>query len=96
MAILVSGYLVSQENMIIVMYPFKYLSPNKWAYQVYVLNEYNDLTLNCSPKCDPIQSLGFKESMEESIWATAILGVTFYISAFVALILISKKFQNQI
>ena len=47
---LVSGFFVSQDNMVVIMYPFKFLSPFKWAFQVYILNEYNGLTLDCSPK----------------------------------------------
>ena len=86
---LVSGFFVSQNNMIPVMYPIKYISPYKWSYQVYLQNEYSGLVLDCSPSCNPLQSLGFDETMEQSIWATAILGVSFYSFAFIALQIIS-------
>ena len=88
-SMLVSGFFVSQDNMIPVMYPLKYISPYKWSFQALVLNEYRDLTLSCSPTCNPLQSLGFEETMEESIWATAILGVSFYAMTYIALIIVS-------
>ena len=86
---LVSGFFVSQSNMIPVMYPFKYISPYKWSFQSYLQNEYNGLTLDCSPSCNPLQSLGFNETMEQSIWATAILGVSYYTFSYIALLLIT-------
>lgn len=91
---LVSGFFVSQDNMIPIMYPIKYISLFKWAFQVYLKNEYNGLTLDCSPSCNPLQSLGFNETMEQSIWATAILGVGYYTLAFLALLLVSHKSRS--
>ena len=88
-AMLVSGFFVSQDNMIPVMYPLKYISPYKWSFQALVLNEYRDLTLSCSPTWNPVQSLGFKETMELSIWVTAILGVSFHVMAYFALLAVT-------
>ena len=87
---LVSGFFVSQNNMVLIMYPIKYISPYKWAFQTYLLNEYSDLSLSCSPACNPLQSLGFEETLGESIWATAILGVSYYIMTYIALHIVCR------
>ena len=83
--ILVAGFFVNQNNMIPVTYPFEYISMFKYAYQVFTLNEYKNLHLDCHPKCDPVASFDFDETMEESIIATACLGVGFYMIGYIAL-----------
>ena len=82
---LFAGFFVSQDNLLPVLIPFEYISLYKWSYQVYIQNEYDGLTLSCYPTCNPLQSLGFNETKNESIWSTAIVGVAYYILAYIAL-----------
>jgi ABC-type multidrug transport system permease subunit len=46
---LLSGYFVNQDNIVPVLTPFEYISPFKYALQVLVINEYDDLPLDCHP-----------------------------------------------
>jgi len=43
---LLSGFFSNQADMLPVLVPFKYVSPFKWGFQVYALNEYRDLKLS--------------------------------------------------
>ena len=88
---LLSGFFVSQDNPIPILKPIQYLSPFKYAYQAYVLNEYDGLYLTWSPKCDPVSSLGFTEDMKTSIWATIAIGFGFYLISYISLILLVRR-----
>ena len=88
---LLSGFFVSQSNPIPILKPIQYLSPFKYAYQVYVYNEYDGLYLTCSPTCDPVGSLGFTDSKSTSILATIAICFGFYLISYVMLILLSKR-----
>ena len=90
-SMVVSGFFVSQDNMVSVLIPFKYISPNKWAFQAYLLNEYEGLVLDWSPRWNPLQSLGFEETLGESILATAILGIVWYILTYLTLCIIARN-----
>jgi ATP-binding cassette, subfamily G (WHITE), eye pigment precursor transporter len=79
---LVGGYLVNQNNFVLVMKPFEYTSLYKYAYQVFIINEYEDLDLDCAPECYPVKQLDFEETMDESIIATACLCVGLYVIAY--------------
>lgn len=46
---LFSEYFVSTDNAFVITYPFKYFNPIKYAFTVYVLNEYDDLEFDCEP-----------------------------------------------
>ena len=91
---LISGFFVNADNMVPVMIPVKYLSPYKWVFQAYVLNEYRDLHLSCSPSCDPTSGLGFDETLDESIWSTAIIGFGCYVGAYITLTVISYRSKH--
>mmetsp|Transcript_9658 Transcript_9658/g.10818 ORF Transcript_9658/g.10818 Transcript_9658/m.10818 type:complete len:257 (+) Transcript_9658:1298-2068(+) len=88
---LVSGFFVDQSIMLPVVYPFSYISLFKWSFQVYLPNEYEGLTLSCSPRCDPVKAMDFNESKDLSIIITAVLGVVFYIIAYIILLYKSYK-----
>lgn len=44
--ILMSGFFVKQDNAIPILKPFQYIDPVKYAFQVYLINEYNGLSLS--------------------------------------------------
>ena len=43
---LLSGFFVNQDNIVPVLYPFEFISPFKWGFQVLAYNEYDDLSLD--------------------------------------------------
>jgi len=43
---LVGGFFVNQNNFIVVLKPFEYISLPKYGFQVFTLNEYKDLDLS--------------------------------------------------
>lgn len=88
---LLSGFYVNQDNMLPVLIPFQYISLFKFGYQVFTQNEYDDLDLDCHPKCDPMKTYGFNETMGEGIIATAALGVGFYLIAYIALRIFASR-----
>ena len=91
---LVSGFFVNADNMVPVMIPVKYLSPYIWGFQAYVLNEYRDLNLSCSPSCNPTSGLGFDETLDESIWSTTIIGFGCYVGAYITLTVIFYRSKH--
>ena len=74
-----------------VLLPLEYISPFRYAYQVYALNEYDDLNLSCRPQCDPVRDLDFEETLEESIIGTACVGIGFYILSYLLMLFIARK-----
>eukprot|EP01017_Pseudomicrothorax_dubius_P039503 TRINITY_DN606_c0_g1_i4.p1 TRINITY_DN606_c0_g1~~TRINITY_DN606_c0_g1_i4.p1 ORF type:complete len:696 (+),score=61.84 TRINITY_DN606_c0_g1_i4:124-2088(+) len=74
-----SGYFVSQDKIPFFFYPFQYLSPWKYAYQAYLINEYTDNTkLSCfsdNPPCDPLESLRSREGLWLSILILCLIGI---------------------
>lgn len=48
-SMVVSGFFVDQNNMVPLIYPLRYLSLIKYSFQVYILNEYDGLHLDCYP-----------------------------------------------
>ena len=82
---LLSGFFVSQDNALPILKPFIYISPFKWAYQSYLLIEYDDLHLDCYPSCDPFESIGFSENKNESIIATVAITTIIYIFGYLIL-----------
>ena len=87
---LLAGFFVDQANILVVMTPFEYISLFKWSLQVYAYNEYEGLTLSCSPTCDPLGDFGFTESEEVSIIMTAVVGASFYLLGYILLSVVAK------
>eukprot|EP00343_Euplotes_focardii_P008173 CAMPEP_0205821666 /NCGR_PEP_ID=MMETSP0206-20130828/8763_1 /ASSEMBLY_ACC=CAM_ASM_000279 /TAXON_ID=36767 /ORGANISM="Euplotes focardii, Strain TN1" /LENGTH=699 /DNA_ID=CAMNT_0053117321 /DNA_START=14 /DNA_END=2113 /DNA_ORIENTATION=+ len=87
---LLSGFFVDQDNILPVLTPFEYISLFKWSLQVYVYNEYEGLTLECSPSCDPLGDFDFGESKIVSIIVTAVLGASFYLLGYIFLHIIAR------
>lgn len=56
---LFSGFFVNQDNIPVYLLPIEYLSLIKYAFQVFMYNEYDDLDLGCKVK-DPIGVSLFK------------------------------------
>lgn len=88
---LLAGFFVNQDNIVEVLIPFEYISPFKYGFQVFALNEYEGLHLSCMPDCDPIKSFGFEQTLEESVIITAALGVAFYSIAYFVLFILSRR-----
>jgi len=86
---ILAGFFVNQDSIPVWLIEFEYLSVFKWLFQSLALNEFTDLTLNCSPSCKPLQTLGFDESLAACIGGLVGIGVLFRILAFFGLIKIS-------
>ena len=84
--LLLSGYYSAQENFAPYLFPFKYISPFKWTYQLISLNEFNDLNLNCSnspTRCSPLADLNFEESIETCFGVLASLSIFYGLIGFI-------------
>eukprot|EP01017_Pseudomicrothorax_dubius_P022641 TRINITY_DN24484_c0_g1_i1.p1 TRINITY_DN24484_c0_g1~~TRINITY_DN24484_c0_g1_i1.p1 ORF type:complete len:340 (+),score=44.52 TRINITY_DN24484_c0_g1_i1:60-1022(+) len=73
------GYFVNQNKIPVYFYPFQYISPFKYGFQVLVWNEYTDNTaLKClqtiPPTCDPLGDHNFKEGLWTSLIILLVLG----------------------
>jgi len=84
-----AGFFVNQDSIPVWLIEFEYLSVFKWMFQALAINEFDDLTLNCSPSCDPFQTLNFSEPFVACIGGLIGIGVLFRILAFLGLIRIS-------
>ena len=60
----------------------QYVNLLRYGFQVFLRNEYDGLTLSCSPSCDPFRYTGISESLSDSVIATACLGVGFFIISY--------------
>lgn len=85
--VLLSGYFVSQGNPIPITEPFKYISIFKWTFQVYLLNEYDGITLDWEPDWDPLSQYGFSETIDESAIASVVLTILTFLLAYVTLLI---------
>lgn len=91
--LLLSGYYSSDNNFVPYLFPFKYLSPFKWSYQVVAINEFKNNNLNCNNapyRCSPLEDLNFDESLETCFAVLASLGIFYAIIGFIILYVFVK------
>jgi ABC-type multidrug transport system ATPase subunit len=87
--LILTGFFVNQNSIPIYFKPIEYISIFKWAFQGTAINEFTDLTLTCSPQCDPLAILDFHQSMTVCLIVLAAIGIAMRIMAYIGLVLIS-------
>ena len=87
---LFSGFYVNQSNIPFFLKPFEYISMFKYCFQVFAINEYNGLTIDCNGR-DPLKEFNFRQTMTESALALLGLAVGFYTLAYLILLLVAKR-----
>eukprot|EP01017_Pseudomicrothorax_dubius_P038217 TRINITY_DN5697_c0_g3_i2.p1 TRINITY_DN5697_c0_g3~~TRINITY_DN5697_c0_g3_i2.p1 ORF type:complete len:313 (+),score=49.66 TRINITY_DN5697_c0_g3_i2:615-1553(+) len=95
------GFFVNQNKVPVYFYPFQYISPWKYAFQVLAWNEFTDnRDLKClnakPPTCDPLAVHNFREGMWLSLLILFLLGVIFRILAVLIMYLISTPARVKI
>jgi ABC-type multidrug transport system permease subunit len=56
---LFGGFLVNSDSIPTAFIWLEYMSPFKYAFAAFALNEFHNLDLDCDPECDPIGDLNF-------------------------------------
>lgn len=86
---MISGFFAVEDTYAPFLIPFKYLSLFKWAFQIFIYNEFLDpKPLTCSnfpDKCDLLKDLGFNETINTAYAVSAAVGIFFSILAFTIL-----------
>jgi ABC-type multidrug transport system ATPase subunit/ABC-type multidrug transport system permease subunit len=95
------GFFVSWSYIPYHFYEFAYLTPFRYGYQAMFLNEYTDLdklTCTSDPKCRPLETKEFDESLEMNLIILAVIGVAMRVISYLGLVLIStpKKAKLEI
>lgn len=85
--LMLSGFFSSSKNFVPYLIPFKYLSLFKWAYQLFIQNEFSDsppLTCQNPPNpCNPLGNFDFDESMATSFAVASAVSLFFGILGFI-------------
>jgi hypothetical protein len=67
---LFGGFLVNSDSIPVAFIWIEYISPFKYAFGAYVVNEYEDLDLDCEPICDPLDDLNLEPN---TLWENTLI-----------------------
>ncbi|CAG9314060.1 unnamed protein product [Blepharisma stoltei] len=90
--LLFAGQFVNVERIPIAFRWVQYISPFKYGFEAMSINEYTDLNLPCQScdssdctKCDPVNDLGFHETLAESFYYNIIIVIVIRVIAYLLL-----------
>ena len=90
---LFSGAFSNQDNVPDFLIPMEYTSMFKYGYQAYILNEFQNITIDC-PYRNPPDEYNIQESLKVSIMAIAALGVFWMIVSYLILLFVARSSRN--
>ena len=90
---LLSGFVANQDNIPDFLIPLEYVPMYKYEYQAYILNEYEEITINCLYR-NPPENMNIDENLEVSIIAIAVLGVFWMMVSYLILLFVASRNKN--